>query len=254
MPGLLSLDPVLIVVVVAVMLFAGLVHGTLGLGFPMVATPILAIFFDVRSAILLTLLPTVAVNVVSIWHSPDSVENVRRFFPLIAFSLLGALIGALILASVDPSPFRIVLAALIALYLVSNRIGRIRGDWLQQNLFAAMVLFGLVAGLSAGTTNVMVAVLIIFFLALETPRESMVPALNSCFLMGKLAQIVVLSFAGFVTWTLLAETSPLALVGVAALLAGQRIRASIPVDTYRRVLHGLLVLLAVVLIAQFVAE
>jgi len=49
----------LIVIVIAVMLFAGQAHGMPGLGLPMMATPILAILFDVRSAIRLTLLPTV---------------------------------------------------------------------------------------------------------------------------------------------------------------------------------------------------
>ena len=46
-----------------VMVAAGLVHGTLGMGFPLVATPLLSLMLDVRTAILLTLLPTAAVNV-----------------------------------------------------------------------------------------------------------------------------------------------------------------------------------------------
>ena len=60
------------------MLFAGLVHGTLGLGFPMVATPMLATMMDVRSAILVTLLPTMAVNIASIANSRASLAGTRR--------------------------------------------------------------------------------------------------------------------------------------------------------------------------------
>ena len=48
--------------VVPVMIFAGLVHGALGLGFPMVATPLIALFVDVRIAIVITLLPTAVVT------------------------------------------------------------------------------------------------------------------------------------------------------------------------------------------------
>ena len=59
-------DPWLLAALALVMVFAGLVHGTLGLGFPVVSTPIIAAMLDVRTAILLTLLPTVAVNVASI--------------------------------------------------------------------------------------------------------------------------------------------------------------------------------------------
>ena len=251
MVSLLQLDWPLMVVVLAIILFAGLVHGTLGLGFPMMATPLLAIFFDVRTAILITLLPTVAVNLASIWNSRNSLGHLRQFSPLIFFVLPGSLVGAYILAIADPAPFRLALAALIMLYLWANLAGRLPRQWLLSNLMLAMVLFGFSAGFAAGITNVMVAILIVFLLSLEVPRLSMVPVLNACFLVGKVAQITVLSLAGLVTATLLYETLPLAAAGVVTLLIGQRIRDKIAVELYRRILHGLLVIIAIILIVQF---
>jgi uncharacterized membrane protein YfcA len=254
MISLLQLDWPLIIAILSIMLFAGLVHGTLGLGFPMVATPMLAVFFDVRTAILITLLPTVAVNVVSIWNSRGSLESLRRFTPLVVMVLPGSLLGAYILASSDPSPFRLALAGLILLYLWTNISGRLPRKWLAKNILLAMILFGFIAGLSGGTTNVMVAILIVFFLSLEVPRVSMVPALNACFLIGKVSQIVVLSLAGLVTVTLIYETVPLALAAVFALLFGQSIREKIAVEVYRRILRLLLIVLAGVLIVQYFSQ
>jgi uncharacterized membrane protein YfcA len=251
MVSLLQLDWPLILAILSIMLFARQVHGTLGLGFPMVATPMLAVFFDVRTAILITLLPTVAVNVVSIWNSRSSLESLRRFSPLVAMVLPGSLLGAYILAISDPSPFRLALAGLILLYLWTNLSGRLPRQWLANNIAIAMILFGFIAGVSGGTTNVMVAILIVFFLSMEVPRISMVPVLNACFLTGKLSQIAVLSLAGLVTATLIYETVPLALAAVFALLFGQRIREKIAVDVYRRILHVLLVVLSGTLIVQF---
>ena len=251
MVSILQLDWPLIITILSIMLFAGLVHGTLGLGFPMVATPMLAVFFDVRTAILITLLPTVAVNLASIWNSRNSLDSVRRFSLLIGFVLPGSLVGAYILAIADPAPFRLALAGLIFLYLWTNISGRLPRQWLLANVMLAMALFGFSAGFAAGTTNVMVAILIVFFLSLEVPRISMVPVLNACFLVGKISQIVVLSLTGLVTFTLLYETLPLALAAVLALFIGQRIREKIAVEVYRRILHGLLVILAGVLIVQF---
>jgi len=249
--SLLQLDWSLLIVVLIIILFAGLVHGTLGLGFPMVATPVLAIFFDVRTAILITLLPTVAVNIASIWNSRNSLDKLAQFSPLIAFVLPGSIVGAYILAIADPAPFRLALAALILLYLWTNISGRLPRQWLVSNLMLAMVLFGFTAGFAAGTTNVMVAILIVFFLSLEVPRSSMVPVLNACFLVGKVSQIIVLSLAGLVGLGLFYETVPLALAAILALQFGQRIREKIAVDAYRRILHGLLVVLAIILIVQF---
>lgn len=251
MPSLLQLDWPLMIAILSIILFAGLVHGTLGLGFPMVATPMLAIFLDVRTAILITLLPTVAVNLASIWNSRNSLDSIGRFSPLIAFVLPGSLAGAYVLSITDPSPYRLALAGLIFLYLWTNISGRLPRQWLAANVMLAMALFGFVAGFAAGTTNVMVAIVIVFFLSLDVPRSSMVPVLNACFLIGKVSQIAVLSLAGLVTLTLVYETLPLAFAAVFTLLFGQRIREKIAVNAYRRILHGLLVILACILILQF---
>lgn len=237
--------------VVLIMLFAGLVHGTLGLGFPMVATPMLAVSFDVRTAILITLLPTVAVNLVSIWHSRDSFNETRQFLPLAGFTLIGSVFGAYLLATSDPDPFRLVLASLILLYLWTSHASRVSFRWVNNYRLVAMLVFGLFAGISGGVTNVMVAVLIIFFLSLDVPRKTMVPALNSCFLAGKVSQMVVLSVAGLLSLGLVLETIPLAVSAVSALMVGQSVREKIAVDIYRRVLQGLLAVLAMVLIAQY---
>ena len=252
MISILQFDYPILIAIIGIMLFAGLIHGTLGLGFPMVATPMLAAMMDVRSAILITLLPTMAVNIVSIVNNKSSFESVRRFWPLVGFALLGSIAGSIVLASVDPSPFRILLAVLILLYLWNTL--RISKQWLVQNSLLAMVSFGLLAGLSAGTTNVMVAILIVYFISLDTPRATLVPTLNSCFLAGKISQIAVLAVAGLVGIGLLLETLPLALTAVLALLVGQRLQLRINVKTYQIVLRKLLALLAFVLIYQFLNE
>jgi hypothetical protein len=252
MISLLHFDVPIVIAIIAVMLFAGLIHGTLGLGFPMVATPMLATMMDVRSAILITLLPTVAVNIASIANNKSSLASTRPFLPLVFFALLGSILGASILAMTDPAPFRIVLAGLILLYLW-NRI-RIPRQWLVDNSMLAMAVFGLIAGISAGTTNVMVAILIIYFMSLDTPRSTLVPALNSCFLVGKVSQIVVLSIAGLVSARLVLETAPLAVAATIALLLGQRLQPRIQVSTYQAILRKLLLLLAIILIYQFSSE
>ena len=252
MISLLQFDAPILLAVIGVILLSGLVHGTLGLGFPMVATPMLATMMDVRSAILITLLPTMAVNIVSIVNSESRMETTRRFLPLVMFSMLGTVAGASVLALTEPAPFRILLAALVLLYLWNGL--RIPRQWLERNSLLAMALFGISAGIAAGTTNVMVAVLIIYFLSLETPRSTLVPALNSCFLVGKTSQIVVLAIAGLVSFRLVLETAPLAAAGVAALLIGQRLQPHIQVTTYQAILRKLLLVLAIVLIYQFLAE
>jgi uncharacterized membrane protein YfcA len=67
-------------------------------------------------------------------------------------------------------------------------------------------------------------------------------------------QILVLSIAGLVSLRLVLETAPLALAAVVALWLGQRIQSKIEVATYQALLRKLLLLMAIVLIYQFVDE
>lgn len=50
-----------------------------GFGFPLVATPLLVLFMDLRAAVLLTLIPTIAINLVSIATERRWLEALRRF-------------------------------------------------------------------------------------------------------------------------------------------------------------------------------
>ena len=236
-----------------VMAFGGLVHGTLGLGFPVVTTPLLSLVLDVRSAILVTLLPTVCVNLVSIVRGGRWEESIGRHWPLAAYALAGSMLGAQVLVVSDPRPFKLLLAAIVLLYLFVSGAGRLRMPWPRTHLQLSMLAFGLVAGLSAGTTNVMVPILIIYALELELGRRATVQVFNLCFLAGKVAQIAVFAVAGLVGARLLLTTTPLALVAVAALFAGMAVRDRIPTDTYRRIVRYLLAAFAVLLIAQFAA-
>jgi uncharacterized membrane protein YfcA len=254
MPEFAPLPLAMILVACGIVFFAGLVHGTLGFGFPMVATPMLALVTDVRSAILLTLLPTLAVNIPSILHGGRWSESIGQHWPLALYIVLGSVIGTHVLIVSDPGPFRLLLAAMIVLYLVPKRPGGIALQQLVGRRQLGYALFGLAAGFLAGTVNVMVPLLIIFTLELGLATTAMVQLFNLCFLSGKVAQLGTFGVTGVIDATLLVETLPLIIAAGASLWLGMRLRARIAAETYRRWLRGTLAVVAVLLCGQFLVE
>ena len=220
----------------------------------MVATPIIAIFLDVKLAILLTLLPTAVVNVASIYSNESLTTTLKKYLWLAVACLAGALTGAWVLSVSEASSYRLLLALLILLFLWIARYGVLPRAWCLANPLAALIIVGLVGGFSAGTTNVMVAVLLIYFLSMNVARSEMISAMNLCFLLGKLAQIVVFYSAGLVNSGFLAATIPLGVCAYGALKYGQHIGQHIPQERYRQMLHILLAVLAVILIVQFLQD
>ena len=250
----MPVDWLVIAALVPVVLFSGLVHGALGLGFPMVATPIIAIFLDVKLAILLTLLPTAVVNIASIYSNDSLTATLKKYLLLALACLVGALVGAWVLSVSEASSYRLLLALLILLFLWIGKFGLLPRAWCLANPLTALILVGLIGGFSAGTTNVMVAVLLIYFLSIDAARSEMVSAMNLCFLLGKLAQIVVFYSAGLVSVAFIAATIPLGICAFGALKYGQHIGQQIPQERYRQMLHYLLAALAAILILQFLRD
>lgn len=251
MPGFDEMTFLVLVLLVATMLFSGLAHGALGLGFPLMATPLLSLLTDVRSAILITLLPTISVNIISLLKGGRWRDSIGRFWPMVIYVAAGSWLGTNLLVISDPKPFKLLLALIVLLYLNLDRLPGVHLNWIRTYPSVAMVVFGLPAGLLAGTVNVMVPLLIIMFLELRVPPTATVQTFNMCFLTGKVTQTVVFARAGHLNGDMLISTAPLAAVAVAALIAGMLLRSRIAAETYRGWLRMLLWVLAFVLLAQF---
>jgi uncharacterized membrane protein YfcA len=236
-----------------IMLISGLTHGSLGLGFAVVLTSLLALLVDMRTAILISLFPTIVINILSILHGGNWRASVARYWPLAAYAAIGSLLGTQLLILADPEPFKLLLAAIILLYLNMGRLGKLRFGVVRSAPRLSMAAFGLTAGVLAGTVNVMVPVLIIYALELGLASTAMVQVFNLCFMSGKLAQVGMFSAAGMLDLASLVVLLPLVAGAVVGLIAGMLARSRISESFYRRLLQRILFLIACMLVIDYVS-
>lgn len=246
------LDSELFLWAIPIMSLAGLVHGVFGIGFPLVATPLLAMVTDVRTAVLLTLLPTIAINISMLIHARAEGAAVKPHWPLLLYVLLGAAFGSWLLTILDPKPFLLVLAGALLLYLNQKRLQGIDMSWVRRQPSWAYLSFGLCAGTMAGSVNVMAPVLVMLALELRLSAAAMVLLFNLNFLGGKLVQTSVFLLLGQLTPAGLIASSALAPVALAALALGLWLRSKITEQRYRGMLRALLWLMVLVLLLRFV--
>jgi len=246
-----ELGPVVIVFVALACLLAGFGHGALGFGFPIVATPLVALAIDIKSAIALLAPITLALTVISALRGVALSSIVRAFWFLPLATALGAWLGTHILLAMPPEPFLLILAGVILLYLNLDRFGRGRSALVERLRMPFGAAFGFVAGVCEAVANVAGPILLIYFMLLGLAPAQMVQTLNLCFSLGKGAQTA--------TWAMSGEISPsgwlligaLTVPSVAALFAGMRVRNRIDAPTYRRWLRGALWIMAALLLVQF---
>lgn len=231
--------------------FSALVHGLLGLGFPMLATPLLTLGSDVRTAIVLLLWPTLAINAVNVIRGGHWRESIGRYWPLAIFGAIGSLLGTQLLVMTHPAPYKLLMAGMILVYLNIERIG-IRLRWVRSHVLWASALFGLLGGLLAGTVNVMLPALIIFALEMKLTPLITVQIFNFSFLFGKISQGAVLASHGYLNMSHFFSALPFICVALIALGVGIQYRERIKREVYRQWLKWILAGIAIVLIAQYV--
>jgi uncharacterized membrane protein YfcA len=240
--------------VLLVCLAAGFAHGAIGFGFPVVATPLVALVIDVRSAIALLAPVTLVLVLLSVVRGGSLLELLRRFWYLPLAIALGAWLGTRLLLAAPPEPFLLVLAGVILLYLNLDRLGLGGSSKVKTRPVSFGLGFGFVAGVFEAIANVAGPVLLVYFMLLGLAPAQMVQALNLCFTAGKGSQVATWAAAGAMTPALWMAVAAFTVPSVAALLAGMRVRSRIDAVTYRRWLRAALWVMALLLIGQFIAS
>jgi uncharacterized membrane protein YfcA len=236
--------------IVLIFLFSAFVHGSIGFGFPMVATPMLAIFMDIQSAIILTIIPTILMNLLSIRSEGEFLLAVKKFFSLAFFAMIGSAVGTQILIYTDSELFKGLLGLTIIAYLFAGQIN-LRAPWIKEKPDVAKILFGFFAGVLGGLTNVMAPVLIIFSLESGYSKGNTVQALNSCFLLGKIVQLLIFSLNGEVRSEQVSLGLIMLVLVAITLFLSLQIRKRMKGDFYQKVLKIFLLILAFLLINSF---
>jgi len=252
MPGLDSLSPLAVLYVGIAVACAGLVHGTLGLGFPLIATPLISLVTGIKAAIVLIVPPTLAVVIVAIVVGGTFAQTVRDWWRMPLWMFAGALVGTQMFILIDPAPLTLMLALVILVYLGLDWIGRARWPLVGRHRHKSGLAFGFLGGVFEGSVNIAAPPLLIYFLSVGLAPTALVKALNLCFLTGKSTQFATLLATIEVPLAVWVSTIPLCMIGIATSLAGTRIRKRVDATTYRRWLKQALLGMAALLVGQFV--
>ncbi len=250
--GVDPFPPWLIAYVTIVILFSGWVQGALGMGFPMVATPLIAAATNMQFAVVTILLPCLATVVVTLAKSPDLRQVVRRFWWMPLCALIGAAIGAALFVRFPQFPYALLVAGIILFYLYLQRHAHLQWSFLKRHDKASGIICGFLSGLCESTANIAAPPLIIYYLGIGLPPLMLVPAMNIGFFVGKSTQFVTLLASGIATPVHWLVTLPLAALAAVSCLYGTRVRSRIDGVTYRRWMLRMLLAIAVFLLAQVV--
>jgi uncharacterized membrane protein YfcA len=235
---------------VLVVAAAGWIHGVMGMGFPLITIALIALVTELKTAVILTVLPNIAVNLYLIAQGGRWRESLGRHWRVALYMPIGAVLGTKVLLAVPAEPLKLLLAFMILVYLNMARLRKLSWDWLKRAPRTAEAGVGLFAGFLSGTVSVSIPPLVIYFMALGLAPTAMVQIMNLCFVFGKATQAATLAAAGEITRLVVFTTVPLTLLGLLFLAWGARVRSRAHTATYYGWLNKTLFVMALILIFQ----
>jgi uncharacterized membrane protein YfcA len=176
---------------VAVLSVAGFAHGVFGIGFAMIATPLLALFLDYRAAVMLAAVPLLFMA--SSWLVINRRSLCFRALPasLIPAIAAGSLLGVTLQIGLPERASLLLLAALLTLSVLTPwALGRWSPPGHASPRRTGALLGGL-AGVTEAALNVGAPFMLIYGAVMRLSRVQQLVVLNLCFALGKAIQIGV---------------------------------------------------------------
>ena len=220
-----------------------------GVGYPLVAIPLLAPVIGVESAVVVVSVPNTAANALLVWRVRHAQEQTRDLPVLLAASVVGTVVGTFALVSWPEQPLLVTLVILIGAFVaVTLMSDRLTISPAAGRRFSGVA--GLGAGLAQGAVGASGPVVIGWLYCYRLTRDAFILSVTSLFLLSGATQIAALAAAGAYTSDLL-FAGALAFAPVAALIpVGERLRHRLSSKAFDRAVLAVLAVGACALLVR----
>ena len=231
---------------------AMLAKSATGLGYPLVAIPMVAAVAGVETAVVVVTLPNAVANLLIGWRTRHARSETRNLPALTATAALGAVAGTYVLVSAPEEPLLAVLAAAVLLFVVRSLwFGDLSVSPAVGRRSAPFVGFG--AGVMQGAVGVSGPIVASWLAAYRLPRDAYILSLSVLFLLAGAAQVLALAAIGaYDRDRLIAAAVALGPVLV-VLPVGEGLRARLSGAQFDRAVLALLAASGVTLVVRAVA-
>jgi uncharacterized membrane protein YfcA len=232
-----------------ILCISSVIHGSIGFGFGMISTPLVALFTDIQTTIMYMLLPTMIVNIVSIMSEGKFFEALRKFWFILTLMVIGSCIGTVLLLFSNSDYFKLLLALIIFIYLFQSLV-KIEATFVSKYPKVSTYCLGIFGGILSGLTNIVAPLMIMYTLELKYSKKDTIQLSNLCFLFTKIGQMGVFLYYG----AFAKESFDISMISLVAVLVGLffgiKLKKRIDAKFYGKILKVLLFFIALVLVYQ----
>ncbi len=217
----------------AVVLVAAFIKGAIGFGFPSLATPLLSLVVDVKTAVVLLILPNIVMDGIQFARRGAPLATVRRFGSLLLAGGVGIVLGTRVLTLLSPRAATLILGLFVLIFVTLSATGlapKVPARWEPW----LSPLAGFVAGVIGGLTNSPATALVLYFQGIGLSKHDFISSVAFAFFFYKLVQLGAVTWYGLLPWSLLWASLALTVVALAGFAVGLRLQDRLDQRTFNR--------------------
>ena len=187
-----------ITLVAAAAALAAAIKGTLGFGFPPVATPLIAGIIGAKTAVVALAIPGLLQNIAQAWSGRVHLKRCRPLLPLLATLVVGTLGGAYLLTVLPAYLATMLVGVAVVVYAL---LAMFRLEPTLPPAWAGPVGagVGLVAGLLGGATGIFAPLLVLYLTAVRLDKEQFTAVISIALFVGQVPQVAGYAALGLFT-------------------------------------------------------
>lgn len=242
-------DSFLIISACMIFLAAGITKGIVGGGLPVMSIGLLTTIVGLQEAIAIAIIPAFVTN---LWQASQGgffQVLIRRLWPYLLVSVVGVIIGTMLLISINAAILTIVLGIVISVYSFLGALGKeftISAKWET----SAGPVFGFMTGLIGGMTGSPAYPGLYFLNGLGFVRNKLVQAMGICFSVVTLSVALSMNSSNLINqqqFTLSLIAIVPAMIGM---IIGAKIRHKMSEDLFKKFFYIAMLLLGIYLIIR----
>jgi uncharacterized membrane protein YfcA len=210
-------------IMAAVVLGAGFVKGAIGFGFPSLATPLLSLVTDVKTAVVVLILPNIVMDGIQFARRGAPLATVRRFGVLLVSGAAGVMVGTRVLTMLSPRAATFILGLFVVTFVLLSASGlapKAPAHW--ERWLAGPA--GFVAGVVGGVTNAPATPLVLYFHAIGLGKHDFVASVALTFFFYKAVQLGAVAWYGLLPWSLVWPSLGLIVAALIGFAVGLRLQ------------------------------
>ena len=237
----------------AALLIAAFVKGATGLGFPLIATPTVALLLDIRTAITILILPNLFMDSAQVIRGGFSYGVFRRFASLIAPTIIGVFLGTMVLVKLPLWVLNFCLGVMVLIFVFANvlKLDLTISSGAEKILSP---LFGFVSGFLNGMTNAAGPTLAIYLYSLKLDKRAFVKTIATIFVITKITQLIAISTWNLFNWATITLSIQVLLFTLTGFYTGMKMQDRVNQQTFNRGLMVLLFVIGLILILRALTQ